>query len=262
MSIQIKEKVNFNTQRLLKEYKSESQSQKALRIRDKIVELNAGLVHKEAHHWCDNCSENYDDLSQIGFLGLITAIERFECDKAVNFSTFAIPYIRGQILHYLRDKSNSIRIPRRCLNLQRKAKKMVKELRNELQRQPNELEICQKLGISTQEWEEVKLAQENTTPISLDNTSGEEEEGTRLVDLLSDQDYRSFELAQSDQLLVKNAFTQLEDKTRQVLEFVFLQDLSYKKTGEKLGISATTVSRNVKKGLDKMKNIIKSDKEE
>jgi len=118
------------------------------RVRNRIVELNLGLVKKEASHWTNQCQENFDDLLQVGSLGLLRAIERFDIEKGFAFSSFALPYIRGEIQHYLRDKGYSVRIPRRCLELKNKANRVVRELREELKRQPNDHEIARKLGVS------------------------------------------------------------------------------------------------------------------
>ena len=76
-----------------------------------------GWLEKEAHHWVNQCAESYEDLLQVGCIGLIRAIERFDTTKGSAFSSFAMPYIRGEIQHYLRDRSYSVRIPRRWLAL-------------------------------------------------------------------------------------------------------------------------------------------------
>ncbi|MEO1186323.1 MAG: sigma factor, partial [Cyanobacteria bacterium J06636_27] len=66
-------------------------------VRNQLVKLNFGLVRKEAYYWINQCQESYDDLLQVGCLGLIRAIERFDISKGHAFSSFAIPYIRGEI---------------------------------------------------------------------------------------------------------------------------------------------------------------------
>lgn len=243
--------LKHNSLELLREYQ-ESQNPA---LRNKILNLNYGLVRKEAHHWSNQCSESYDDLVQVGSIGLIRAIERFEVSKGRAFSSFAIPYIRGEIQHYLRDKSTSVRIPRRWLELRRKASKMTRQLREEYNRQPTDLEIAEQLEISLKEWQEIKLAYENREPISLDVSVGDGEEGAvSLADLVPDPQYRSFQLAQEDAMRLQQALVDLEDRTRSILEFVFLQDLTQKEVADRLGISVVTVSRRVKKGLDSLKD--------
>ena len=84
----------------------------------------------------------------------------------------------------------------------------------------------------------------------------EDEGATCLGELVPDTKYRSFQLAQEDQIRVQQALAMLEQRTREILEFVFLYDLTQKETAERLGISAVTVSRRVKKGLDLLKEIM------
>ena len=79
----------------------EFQQSQSAEVRNELVKLNFGLVRKEAYYWINQCHESYDDLLQVGCLGLIRAIERFDISKGHAFSSFAIPYIRGEIQHYL-----------------------------------------------------------------------------------------------------------------------------------------------------------------
>lgn len=238
---------------LLREY---HQSHSA-NVRNQLVKLNFGLVRKEAHYWINQCHETYEDLLQVGCLGLIRAIERFEISKGHAFSSFAIPYIRGEIQHYLRDKGVTVRIPRRYLALQQQAIGVSRSLREKYNRQPTDSELAAALEISSEEWQEIKLAWINRAPLSLDVPVQDGEEGsTSLGELVPDHRYRSFQLAQEDQIRLQQALVQLEKRTREVLEFVFLHDLTQKQVAEQLGISVVTVSRRVKKGLDLLKQLM------
>ncbi|MEM7555048.1 MAG: RNA polymerase sigma factor SigF [Cyanobacteria bacterium P01_A01_bin.84] len=238
---------------LLREY----QQSRSADVRNKLVQINFGLVRKEAHYWINQCQESYDDLLQVGCLGLIRAIEKFQISKGHAFSSFAIPYIRGEIQHYLRDKGVTVRIPRRWLAIQQQSIGVSRSLREKYNRQPTDLEIATALEISLEEWQEIKLAWVNRAPLSLDVPIKEDSEGsTCLGELVPDQQYRSFQLAQEDRLRLHQALVQLEHRTREVLEFVFLHDLTQKQVAERLGISVVTVSRRVKKGLDSMKQLM------
>ncbi len=238
---------------LMREYQ---ESPSAL-LRNQIAQLNIGLVRKEAHHWTSQCSESYDDLLQVGCLGLIRAIDRFDASRGNAFSSFAIPYIRGEIQHYLRDKSTPVRIPRRWLELRQQAASTARRLRAELHRQPTDSELAAELGVSLAEWQEIKLAYQNREPISLDLKVGSEDEGsTSLGDLVLDRRYYSFQLAQEDRIRIQQSLIQLEKRTRDVLEFVFLHDLTQKEVADLLGISVVTVSRRLKKGLEAMKSVM------
>ncbi|MEH2015252.1 RNA polymerase sigma factor SigF [Nostoc sp.] len=238
---------------LLREY----QQSRSENVRNQLVKLNFGLVRKEAHYWTNQCHETYDDLLQVGCLGLIRAIEKFELSKGHAFSSYALPYIRGEIQHYLRDKGVTVRIPRKWLALQQQAIGVSRSWREKHNRQPTDSELATALEISPNEWQEIKLAWVNRAPLSLDVPIQDGEEGsTCLGELVPDPHYRSFQLAQEDQLRLQQALVQLEQRTREVLECVFLQDLTQKQVAEHLGISVVTVSRRVKKGLDLMKELM------
>ena len=239
--------------RLLRDYQRCSSAE----IRNHLVHLNFGLVRKEAHHWVNQCTESYEDLLQVGSIGLIRAIERFDITKGTAFSSFAIPYIRGEIQHYLRDRGCSVRIPRRWLALRQQSVEITQDLREQFNRQPTDFEVAGALDISLAEWQEIKLAHQNREPLSLDTPVRDAEEGTTsLGELVPDPRYRSFQLAQEDQIRLQQALAHLEKRTREILEFVFLHDLTQKEVAERLDISVVTVSRRVKKGLDSMKKLM------
>ena len=170
------------------------------------------------------------------------------------FSSFAIPYIRGEIQHYLRDKSPTLRIPRRWLELRQKSSSFIHEFREKHHRQPSNSEIANYLNVSTKEWQDIKLAYQNRKPLSLDvSVNNDLEQQTSLCDLVADPKYRSFQLVYEDRIRLQQALSELEDRTRDVLEFVFLHDLTQKETAKALGISVVTVSRQLKKGINLLK---------
>jgi RNA polymerase sigma-B factor len=226
-------------------------------LRNRLVQMNIGLVRREAHRWLHSSGESFDDLMQVGSLGLIRAIERFDMQKGYAFSSFAIPYIRGEIQHYLRDKGTVVRIPRRWQTLQNQSAKAIRSLQENLNRRPSDQEVADELEITVEEWQQVRIASSNRNLLSLDAPVKESDSGTSsLGDLLPDSRYRSFQLAQEDQIRLQQALAQLEKRTREVVESVFLQDLTQKETAERLGISSVTVSRRVRKGLKHLQVIM------
>ncbi|MFB8788328.1 MAG: RNA polymerase sigma factor SigF [Potamolinea sp.] len=253
MHTSLTDELKHQSLQLLREYQQSSSAE----IRNELVKLNFGLVRKEAHHWVNQCTESYEDLLQVGCIGLIRAIERFDTTKGSAFSSFAIPYIRGEIQHYLRDRGCSVRIPRRWLALKQQSVEITQKLRVKFNRQPTDAEIAAALDVSQAEWQEIKLAHQNREPLSLDTPVGDAEEGTTcLGELVPDPKYRSFQLAQEDQIRLQQALAHLEKRTREILEFVFLHDLTQKEVAERLDISVVTVSRRVKKGLDSLKKFM------
>lgn len=249
----VQSELKLESATLLREY----QQYRSATIRNQLVTLNIGLVRKEAHYWNNQCTENYDDLLQVGCIGLIQAIERFDMSKGIAFSSFAIPYIRGEIQHHLRDKGVMVRIPRRWLALQQQSVGISRDLREKYNRQPTDSEVAEALEIPAEQWQEIKLAWVNRAPLSLDIPVQDAEEGaTCLGEMVPDTQYRSFQLAQEDQIRLQQALLQLEHRTHEILKFVFLYDLTQKEVAEHLGISVVTVSRRVKKGLESLKKLM------
>lgn len=225
----------------------------SLSLRNKLVRLNAGLVRKIAHRVSHQCAEPYEDLEQIGYLGLIRAIERFDPSQGCAFSSFAVPYIRGEMLHFLRDRGSAVRVPRRWQDLQKEGQKAQMNLFKDLGRQPSDQEIADALHISLDEWREVKMASKNRLPLSLDATVCQQIDSlTTLGDTLPDVHYQTLQRLEEDRQLLQRALNELEDKTRAAIEYVFFSELSRKEVAERIGVSPMTVSRRIQRGLEQM----------
>ncbi|MDY6784291.1 MAG: sigma-70 family RNA polymerase sigma factor [Cyanobacteriota bacterium] len=229
--------------------------QPTTQLRNQIVQLNAGLVRKAAHQLSRQSAEPYEDLEQVGYIGLILAIERFDGRRGYAFSSFAVPYIRGEILNFLRDRSTTIKVPRRWQELYRKGKKVRKNLA--IARggsQPTESEVAHSLGISPQEWRECKGAVRNCRSLSLDATVNAEMDSSslKLEETLADPRERLRQQWHEDRLQLQGAMSSLEPKTQDALNFVFLRDFSRKDTATHLGVSTITVTRHLKKGLKQL----------
>jgi len=229
----------------------------SVHLRNELVRRNVGLVRKVAHQVSRRCSEPYEDLVQVGCLGLIRAVERFDVGRGHSFSSFAVPYIRGEMQHYLRDRSSSVRIPRRLQELARQGRRVGQDVSQELGRALGEKELAELLDISSEEWRQVKLARSNRIPLSLDAPVNLQEDAAFcLGDLLPDASYQSFCLVEEDRLRLQQALTHLESTTREIIEFVFFQDLTQTETARRLGLSPMTVSRRITKGLRELWQVL------
>ncbi|WP_084782913.1 RNA polymerase sigma factor SigF [Leptolyngbya sp. O-77] len=228
------------------------QQNKSVSIRNQLVKLNAGLVRKIAHRVSHQCAEPYEDLEQIGYLGLIRAIERFNPSQGCAFSSFAVPYIRGEMLHFLRDRGSAVKVPRRWQDLQKEGQRVRAELVKDLGRQPMDQEIAEHMGISVHEWREIKMAVRNRLPLSLDATVQQVDSSITLGETLPDARYQALQRLEEDRQQLQRALSQLEDKTRAAIEFVFFSDLSRKEVAERIGVSPMTVTRRIQRGLEQM----------
>lgn len=233
----------------------------SVHLRNRLVKLNMGLVRKVAHRLANQCAEPYEDLEQCGYIGLISAIERFDPTQGFAFSSFAVPYIRGEILHFLRDRSNPVRIPRRWQQLNRDGAKTRQALTMDLGRQPSEFEIAEALNITLEEWRSVKLSASNRNPLSLNAqvSSGshhQADSSMTLGDTLMDAKAQLKQLNDEDRLELQHAMLQLEDKTREMIESVFFQQLSRQEVAQKIGVSPVTVTRRIKKGIEELIHVL------
>ena len=229
----------------------------SVRLRNQLVQMNAGLVRKIAHRVSHQCAEPYEDLEQIGYLGLIRAIERFDPNQGCAFSSFAVPYIRGEMLHFLRDRSGTVKIPRRWQQLNKEGQRIREALVEKTGCQPSDDEIADLLGVTVQEWRESKLAAKNRLPLSLDATVCQQlDSPMTLGDTLPDARYQALQNLEEDRQQLQRAMNQLEDKTRQAIEFVFLHDLSRKEVAEQIGVSPMTVTRRIHRGIQQMVSLL------
>lgn len=230
----------------------------SLQLRNQLVHLNTGLVRKVAHQISRQCTEPYEDLEQIGFIGLIRAIERFSPHQGCAFSSFAIPYIRGEMLHFLRDKGNVMRIPRRWQELYARGKKQRKNLIHILGRLPKDNEIAAALNISLQEWQECKLAAQNRRLLSLDSkVNPTAERPITWEEVLADPKYYFQQHIEDDRLQLQGAMDQLESKTQAAIECVYLKDMPRKEAAKYIGVSPMTVTRHLQKGIHQLSTMLR-----
>ena len=230
----------------------------SIKLRNQLVQLHTGLVRKMAHKFSHQCNEPYEDLEQIGYFGLIRAIERFDPSQGYAFSSFAVPYIRGEMLHFLRDRSTLLKIPRRWQELYNEGQKIRKELAVSLGRSPKDAEIASILQVSLQEWQETKLAAQNRMPLSLDATVVHYVDcQITLGEALPCPRSVAFQQQQEERQQLQGAISLLEEKPRMAVEMVFLKELSRKDAAKKIGTSPMTVTRYLQKGVQDLMSTLR-----
>jgi RNA polymerase sigma-B factor len=172
----------------LKAYAASRSQRLRLRWRDALVRANLPLVRQVAARVAPRTGLPFDDLAQVGSLGLIRAIEAFDPHRNVCFSSFAVPYIRGAIAHELRDRGSLLRIPRPLWELRQRATSLEQQLRRERGGGPARAELAERLGCPPEQLAEALALQQLTDPRSLDAPlAGEGGEGSPLclLDLLA-----------------------------------------------------------------------------
>lgn len=196
-----------------------------IKRRNQIAQTHNKLVHKVVHRWVNKCHESYEDLYQIGFVGLLKAVERFDPKLGNAFSSFAVPYIQGEIQHYLRDNSSQLKIPRSLIEKLGKIRRLRKQF-IALGRQISEVDVAAKLGINAQEWEALKLTVSQHLTVSWDDLSYE----PRI------EDGEAITQEESNQLLYE-AISKLSSRHRFVIRERYLVDKEVSEIAKLLKVS-------------------------
>ncbi|MEK4254260.1 RNA polymerase sigma factor SigB [Ureibacillus sp. FSL K6-2830] len=198
----------------------------------------------------------YDDVFQVGMLGLLGAIKRYDPSLGKNFEVFAIPTIIGEIKRFLRDKTWDVHVPRRIKELGPKIKSAVEMLTVKLQHSPTIPEIANYLGVEVEEVLEAMEIGKNYQALSIDHSIESDTDGSTvtLLDMLGKEDDR-FELT-NKRIVFSEVIDILSEREKQIIQLTFLDQLSQKEAGEMLGISQMHVSRIQRKALEKLKSAI------
>ena len=212
-------------------------------IRAELIERHLPLVVFMARKFADR-GEPLDDLIQVGTIGLIKAIDRFEIARGFEFSTFATPTIVGEIKRHFRDKTWAIRVPRRLQELGAAVSKANTELTQKLDRSPTTKEIAKHLGVSVDDVAEALEANSAYSTISLDTASADAptigDSVGSLDDALEGVEYRES---------LKPLLEKLDDREKRILQLRFFDNLSQSQIATDLGISQMHVSRILNKVL-------------
>jgi RNA polymerase sigma-B factor len=217
------------------------------KIRAALIERHLPLVTFMARKFADR-GEPLDDLIQVGTIGLIKAIDRFEISKGFEFSTFATPTIVGEIKRHFRDKTWAVRVPRRLQELGAAVTKATIELTQKLDRSPTPKEIAKHLGITVDEVAEALESNAAYSTVSLDVTSDTStsigDSFGSLDDALEGVEYRES---------LKPLLAQLDDREKRILQMRFFDNLSQSQIASELGISQMHVSRILNKVLSHLR---------
>ena len=194
--------------------------------------------------------ENPDDLFQVGCIGLIKAVDNFNLELDVKFSTYAVPMIIGEIRRYLRD-NNSIRISRSVRDLAYRALQMREELTREMEREPSVELIAEKLG---EEKEAVVRAMEAIVePISLyEPVYSENGDSIYVMDQISDTSAEDEHWIEN--IALRDAMNKLSERERRIIELRFFKNKTQMEIAKSIGISQAQVSRLEKGALSRMRN--------
>ncbi|MFD5030570.1 RNA polymerase sigma factor SigF [Streptomyces sp. NPDC058405] len=210
-------------------------------VRNTLIELNVALVRYAATRF-RNRADQMEDIVQVGTIGLIKAIDRFELSREVEFATFAVPYIVGEIKRFFRDTSWAVHVPRRLQELRIDLAKATDELSQCLDRAPTTAELAGHLGLDEDEIIEGIVASNGYTAGSIDMPTDDAAEASApLSDRLGAPD-AGLETAENVQAL-KPLIEELDERERQILRMRFGDEMTQSEIGAELGVSQMHVSR-------------------
>lgn len=243
----------LDTEELVREYCRTRE----LELRDAIVLQLAGLVESIARKFVGS-GEPMEDLIQEGYLGLLNALDLYDPEKGVKFTTYATHLIVGQIKHYLRDKGKIIKEPAWLQELNSKINRVINELSMQYGRQPTPREIAEFLGMTTKAVEDVLMTREVFKVSSLDALSPEDDEERGGYDLekLECEPCQSFNLPIEERVVVENAMRQLKQIEQQVLNLFFNEGYNQTEIAHQLRISCNYVSHILRNATQKLRRIV------
>jgi RNA polymerase sigma-B factor len=222
--------------------------------RDQLVERFLPLARQLARRY-QRASEPLDDLLQVASMGLIKAIDRFDPDRDIAFSSYAVPTILGEIKRHFRDRTWAVRVPRDLQELSLKVDKAVGELSEELRRQPSVGEIGEAVGVDEEDVLEALQAGGAYRAVSFEaprgGSAGGDEDAATIADSIGiDED--GFDRAEERATLARLLST-VSPREREVLRMRFEEDMTQAEIGAVIGVSQMQVSRVIRQALTRLR---------
>ncbi len=225
-------------------------------VREALILAHMNLVRYLARKFA-NRGEPLEDLTQVGMIGLINAIDRFDPSRGIRFATYATPTIVGEIRRYFRDRGWAVKVPRRLQELNLAANKAVDKLTQKLDRAPTVREVAEVLEVGEQEaLEAMELGELYELP-SLDSEMGADSDETRSVlsDYVGQVDVEIERFERRARLA--EALRSLTPRERKIIELRFFDNLSQTQVAQRLKISQMHVSRLQQRALTKLREAVR-----
>ena len=239
---------------LLRKYHEEGD----LQAREKLIEQYMALVRSLARRYSYR-GEQLEDLVQIGAIGLIKAIDRFDLDRGVELTTYATPNIIGEIKRHFRDKGWSVRVPRGLQELNVQLSRLVESQTVELGRSPTIPELAKAAGVEEEAVLEALESGRAYSSLSL-STGGGGGDGDEDLDPMESigSVEHEFEVSE-DRAVLAPGFRVLDDRERKILQLRFFDGLTQSQIAQQVGISQMHVSRLIRRSLEKIRSEIAAD---
>lgn len=220
--------------------------------RNTLIEMNMSLVRFAAGRFRSRGPEEMEDIVQVGMIGLIKAIDRFDLSREAEFTSFAVPYIVGEIKRFFRDTTWAVHVPRRLQEARVQLARATDELRSRLGRTPTVRELSELMSLPEKEVREARLAANGYNSSSLDATiNGSEDGEAALQDFIGAED-QALELVEDFHTLAP-LIAQLDEREREIIHMRFVEELTQAQIGDRLGVSQMHVSRLLSRTLTRLR---------
>ncbi len=226
--------------------------------RQQLIEQYLPLVRSLARRYSYR-GEQLEDLVQVGCIGLIKAIDRFDVDRGVELTTYATPNIIGEIKRHFRDKGWAVRVPRGLQELNVRLSKLMEELTTQLERSPTIAELAKAADVEEEAVLEALETGQAYATLSLSAPSGGGDDGDDLDPLESLGEIEKEYEVSEDRAVLAPGWKVLDDRERRILELRFFEGLTQSQIAQQVGISQMHVSRLIRRSLDKIRDEIAVD---
>jgi len=230
-----------------------------LQAREQLIEQYMSLVRSLARRYSYR-GEQLEDLVQIGAIGLIKAIDRFDLNRGVELTTYATPNIIGEIKRHFRDKGWSVRVPRGLQELNVQLSRLVEQLTVQLGRSPTITELAKASGTEEEEVLEALESGRAYSSLSL-SSGGGMEDGEELDPLESiGTEEHQYDISE-DRAVLAPGFRVLDERERKILHLRFFEGLTQSQIAQQVGISQMHVSRLIRRSLEKIRDEIAAEED-
>lgn len=233
-------------ERLLEEYALRPSPE----IRERLVEVHLYIAEIIARKFSGR-GVDFDDLFQVAALALFKAVDRFDPSRGIKFASFVTPSMVGEVKNYFRDKSRTIRLPRRSAALMREIDKAKEELAQQLHRMPRSDELAEYMEVPEDMILEALEMADSAGTVSLDSAPADDDDAASLDTFLgkNEDGYADFERMDT----IRRAMAHLDDRQKEIIQLRYFENLSQREIAARMDVSQMTVSREERKALEIMR---------
>ena len=239
---------NARAVRLIYSYRNEDDR----RALEQVLDMHGRILRHIVRRYASSSGEPYEDLLQVGYVGLVKAVNGYKLDSEARFSSYAYSMIDGELRHHFRD-TGLVKRPRWARSLYSRVSRATTRLTEELGRPPVVEEIAEAVNVTPEGIQQLIKLFSDTNVFSLDEKAGESENGAPDFSTIKSLQYETFSLPIEDRILLEQALDSLTELQKRVVYLFFYKDLSQTEIGRRLGLPQRKISRIIASSLKSLK---------